>query len=506
MGHFVPDHHADGAVVHRIVGIRVVERRLQNSRREADFVGRRVVVGVHRLRRHAPLVPVDRFAVLVEVVLRGPDAGVTQVLVVALRRIDRQRRVVLPLVRVADLHGERGQFFLGPGLRGIRHPVEGGDVLRERRLQVLHQFHHPLLVLLGEVLRHVHLAHGLAQESVGYRHGTFPAGFLLLLARHRAAVELERCRLEVVAQRRGAAVDDLCREVVADLVERKGLEELVDTLHDALLLDDHAVGIGQTHPFEVDIPVDGVVGFGEFRARHRVVLRGDVALLDVREEDLGQRVLYFEGVGGGLCGCGLVIAGEGEDPHEVILVGLLDRGVFRIHVVVAVAHRDSRLTHVERVDVAVHQVGHHADAEERVGQRHVDFGQHFGELCPVDEPLDELQVGGQRRGALGVQTHRVEPHLVEVRDLLLDAPRSGFELGHLLEEGVDSFFVVFAQHVEGSVAREFGFQRVVLLPAARGILVEVGVRRYRQVEVREVDGRGFRLVVLTGCHTGHGCC
>ena len=54
MRHFVTDNHADGAVVGRIVSLNVEERRLQDSCREADLVGRRVVVSIDRLRRHQP--------------------------------------------------------------------------------------------------------------------------------------------------------------------------------------------------------------------------------------------------------------------------------------------------------------------------------------------------------------------------------------------------------------------------------------------------------------------
>ena len=63
----VADHRADAAVVHRVVGVQVEERRLQDRGREDDLVHARVVVGVDRLRRHAPLVAVDRLAELGEV-------------------------------------------------------------------------------------------------------------------------------------------------------------------------------------------------------------------------------------------------------------------------------------------------------------------------------------------------------------------------------------------------------------------------------------------------------
>ena len=74
MGHLVADHHADGAVVHRVVGVGVVERRLENGGREADFIGRRIVICIYCLRSHAPLCLVDRLATFLIRVLHMEDA------------------------------------------------------------------------------------------------------------------------------------------------------------------------------------------------------------------------------------------------------------------------------------------------------------------------------------------------------------------------------------------------------------------------------------------------
>ena len=68
-----------------------------------------------------------------------------------------------------------------------------------------------------------------------------------------------------------------------------------------------------------------------------------------------------------------------------------------------------------------------------------------------------------------------------------------------------SYAYVAEKIVERAVARIFGLQGVVLLPAARGVLVEIGVGGYRQIEVRHVEGRGLGGI-LTGCHASHCCC
>ena len=52
VGHFMADHHADGAVVHRVVRQGIEERRLQDAGGEDDLVHQGVVVGVDGGRRH----------------------------------------------------------------------------------------------------------------------------------------------------------------------------------------------------------------------------------------------------------------------------------------------------------------------------------------------------------------------------------------------------------------------------------------------------------------------
>ena len=452
-----------------------------------------------------PFVLVYGFAQLGDVVGRVPLVGLDDVLPVALRGVDRKRRVILPLVGVADLHGESREFLLRLGLRGVGHPVEPGDVLRKRRLQIPDHLQHAGLVLFGEVLGHVHLADGFAEGAVGHRHRTLPAGFLLLLARHGASVEVERGVDEVVAQVAGCRVDVLGGQVVADVVQRGVLHQFVGVGQRRGGRHDDPFEIADAHRLVVLGPVDGVVSLFEIGLGRGVVHGGDVAQFDARPVLLGELRLDRHHAGDGLLDVGLRNACQPEDLAQILFVGGADRLVFGVEVVVAVAHHQLGLRSVEGVDVAVHQVGLHAYAEERIGNRGVEPGDGGGQLRAVADGENLLHGGLDRRGALGVQTHRVEAHLVEVGDLLLDGARGGRRLGHLGEELVDARFVVVAQDVERSVARVFGFQGVVFLPAARGVFVEIGVGGYRKVEVGHVDRRGLRGI-LAGCHTGYRCC
>ena len=368
-------------------------------------------------------------------------------------------------------------------------------MLPERRLQVLHQPEHTLLVLCGEIFGDIHLAHGLGKDAVGHRHGSLPAGFHLLLAGHRLAVEIERCLLEIVAQVRRGIVQVLRRKVVTDILQRSVLHQVV--------------GVGdrrfRRHDDRVEVAdVYGVVSLLEIGLRRGVVLCRYVAQLGVRPRLLGQFRLDVHHTGHGFLDVCLRNACKTEKLAQILLVGRPDILVLGVEVVIAVAHREARLRDIKGIDIAVHQVSLHTHGKEGVGDRRVESGNGTGQLCTVADGED-LPDGVLHRGyTLGVQAHRIEPHLIEVGNLLLDAAGLGLHLGHLREKLVDTLFVVVAQDIERTVARIFRFEGVVLLPAARGVLVEIGVRGYRKVEVGQVDGRGFGCI-LTTCHTSY-CC
>jgi hypothetical protein len=108
----VTDHGADAAVVDRIVRGRIEERRLQDRSREHDLVGKRVVVRVHRLRRHDPLGLVDGPVDLGEIAPHVDHARIHDVADQVVR-LDREAGIFLPLVRIPDLHREVANFLLG---------------------------------------------------------------------------------------------------------------------------------------------------------------------------------------------------------------------------------------------------------------------------------------------------------------------------------------------------------------------------------------------------------
>src|SRR5690348_18216088 len=69
MAGLVADHRADAAIVDPVIAIGVEERRLQDRGREVDGVGGRAVIGIDRLRGHAPLLAVGLLADVADVVV-----------------------------------------------------------------------------------------------------------------------------------------------------------------------------------------------------------------------------------------------------------------------------------------------------------------------------------------------------------------------------------------------------------------------------------------------------
>ncbi len=110
-------HDTDGAIVERLVGLGVEERILQDSGRETDLVGGRIVVGVDGLWGHVPLVSVDWLSGLLgDLLVVGKLAASQHILVVTLGRIDVERAVVGPLVGIAYLDIELVELLMGCAL------------------------------------------------------------------------------------------------------------------------------------------------------------------------------------------------------------------------------------------------------------------------------------------------------------------------------------------------------------------------------------------------------
>ncbi|MNN35791.1 hypothetical protein D3C81_1496540 [compost metagenome] len=206
------DDGADGAIVDGVVRVGVEERRLQDRGGEDDFIHRRAVIGVHRLRRHAPFFAVDRFAQLGHLA-RGAEVGGAHHVAHQVARDDLQLRVIAPFVRIRNFRRELGQLGLR-FLLGLRaHPVQGIDAVLVGGQHVFHQFLHVRLALCREILRDIQFADGFAQHAFDGAHATLPARLVFLHATEYRAVEGKAFIDEVFRQVAGIAAQQLPFEI-----------------------------------------------------------------------------------------------------------------------------------------------------------------------------------------------------------------------------------------------------------------------------------------------------
>ena len=105
MADLVTDNRTNCAEIRCVVGLGIKEGCLKNSRGENNFVHRRVVVGIDRLRRHMPFTAIDGATQLIPAALNVESScGLDSIN--KGKRLHLQRRVVDPTVGVANLRRE----------------------------------------------------------------------------------------------------------------------------------------------------------------------------------------------------------------------------------------------------------------------------------------------------------------------------------------------------------------------------------------------------------------
>ncbi len=111
---------------------------------------------------------------------------------------DIQRRIVSPLVWIADLVHHRVQLFFGLDFGFGAHPIERVDVLAHGLFDGERHFERLLLFRRREVFRDVHLAERLAHFAVDAAGAALPAFLLLLCAVQNVRVEVPGLRFEAL--------------------------------------------------------------------------------------------------------------------------------------------------------------------------------------------------------------------------------------------------------------------------------------------------------------------
>ena len=486
MGHLMADHDTDAAVIDGVIRIGVEERRLQDGGREADLIGRRVIVGIDRLRRHAPFGLVRRLAEFGHIVGHIPGAGTAQILKIGLGRIDVEGAVILPLVGIADLDGEGCELLMRLDLGGVAHPVERINVLAKGGTQVLHEGDHLLLGSLREIALDIHLADGFAENAVRDAHRPLPTGFLLLGPGHLAAEEVPGSGIEVIAQGSGGMLDKLPEHIVLQDSEVGIGEDVIESFEERRLADDDLLLRGNVPSLEVLVEEYGGIGRNDRLRRHRIVSSLEIPLLDPCPGNLCKLILHGERIRSPVGR--IVDPGEREHLLKESLITGFESGTGFFQIVIAVAHAEPALPQIEDLVVAVHQVSFDISAEEAAVTAIVF---HFGKLC--DKVLlafnrkDLCDIRLNRLRAEGIAGGGIQRHLVQVGDLLVDGPLLSPHLGHADEELIEPLLVQLREHVERAISGELGLERVLRLPAAGGILVEINLGADGRVKIGEVD-------------------
>ena len=208
--HLMSDDHTDGTIVEGIVGSHVEEGHLEDTCREADFIGGGVVVCIDGLRSHVPLVAVNRFSCLVvNLPLMEEVTALQHVLTERFLGVNLHAADVLPFVGIAHFYIEGVEFVKGIALGGGIHPVLCLDALCQCHLQVFHQSLHALFGSGREVFLNIDFSERLAHHALHEVGGTLPARMVLLSSGHCLSEEVEVLCLHLIAEQGGTRSDEV---------------------------------------------------------------------------------------------------------------------------------------------------------------------------------------------------------------------------------------------------------------------------------------------------------
>ena len=412
----------------------------------------------------------------------------TGILVKALRRVDHQRRQIVPFVGIADFHGEGGEFVEGLGLGLFRHPLLRLDALSERCLELADQIRHLSFGGLGEEALHVHLAHGVGHQAVHQVDGTFPARRNLLRTVDLMAV-FEVFLDEIVGQQRRTAIDDLPAIDVLQVLDR--------SVHQDLAGLGHGFGLAEIHFFRLVITVVAKVCLPVETGELLHLLDGHLVVVLLRDTLLLHRIVGDSQVGfDGPDAVHLVkrlllgVTGQHEEVLHVLLRGFAHHHGLRIvgEIVLAVAQRQAALSDGHDVVGRVLFIRSHIHAEEQIVVLTRTVMQ---QLFAASDLVDLFQMGPQRSGAIGIQPDGVHGHVVKVPDLLGNAPLFVVLRRDLLDHVGQGLEIVITEFREGAPPGILRRLRVEITPVSRRILCEVIARTDGGIHVIVIDAGGL---------------
>ncbi len=357
------------------------------------------------------------------------------------------------------------------------------------------------LQLGAEVLLDELLAQRLADLVVHQRDAALPQRRQLGHAAQRAAVVVEVLVHERLRQERRRDVRHVPAQVGLDLVELAHPQLEVERLEEPGLADVEAVVAGQAHAGEVRRPVErGGQGLQLARVGGMEEL-SRIALLHLRHRSLGERRLDRHDRVGMRLRVGGAVAHQLEHARDVqhVLVAQLPGPGVRLRVVVAIGQPQAPLAGEGDRARGVGIVLPRAEREEQAVVAGIELqrGEHGGQIRLRAHAVDEVQRRLQRTRAQRLREGVVGAGREGVADLLL-RQRAAIDLhGQAIEDAPQHALVVLLHLAVDVPAGLVGGDRVVLLPAAAAVLVEVdagidGPVHGRDVEHRRVGQAGER--------------
>ena len=492
--HLVTNHHAYGSVVEGIVGLHVEEWGLQYACGEANLVGRGVIVCIHRLGCHEPLLAVHGLVQFrAHHILYLPLVACQHVPEIAVANL--QFAVILPLVGIAHFHVEGIQFLLCHLLRLVAHPILYGNAFAQCHLQVADQRLHALLGCGWEETFGVQLSQRLAQHTAHGIHSAFPSRTVLSLATHCCAVEGEVQLAALVVDVRAGHIQCVPQIHVLQGLGRFLLQHLLHLVQGSGL--SHADFLHALHAEvrEVCVPVYAGELFLQFLVRQFVVILLRVAQLRHALAGTCQSGLDAHHVG---ADAACVLLAESlmlAQSHDVLvecLANLCRFGV-SVHVVILLSQRQSALDDGYQILFRVLLVGTDVHAEQTLNTLTLHAWPHvlqpvFGDFACVLVSVAQQELL-QCAPVVFVQVHAVHGRVIQVGNLLCHAARFILLGSYAVDERAQLLVVVLLQHVERPVAAVFRCQRVTYLPSVCGIFIEIRSRSIGRVQIGQVYAR-----------------
>ena len=482
------DYYTDSTIVKGIISSHIKEGILQNTCGKTDLVGCWIIVSIHSLWCHVPIVAIHGLTYCMLNVVSIPELSASlHVIVKRFSRINLQLREVGPLIRITHLYIECIQLQQGINLSTIVHPILGSNTLTKSNLQVLNQSQHTLLSSLGEVLLGINLTKSLTHHALYLTSATLPQRMILLATSLNLTIEIKALSCSSIVQIVSRTLNKAPLQHVAILSRLQGTYYLVSTFQEVGLTNNHLLqelsvdALSVHHLNQRQVRILSL----ELLQSHLVVVSLRIAQLGTTLTNLSKCSLNLHNVLHLLGSSALAETKQLEHFYHVLLESLANTGcsLIVIQVVLLLTECQATLINTQNVLCGVLLVGTEASIEELLLAIRSLLKLDSQQLLNTFSSLKFLNKWHNRSYTFLITTCRVHSQLIKIAQFLLDSTLSISVALQLLQDTVNAFVVVFLQTVETTIARISCWQWVVLHPTTTGILIEVVTRTHILVKV-----------------------